>query len=686
MAADIKIAVTRVALSTSYNGDTQDVTITGDWTPKAAIFIHQGGASNNTISSGARFGIGFTDGTNQNATGFTSKDASGTTLTSRHESTDRCITSPTAAFPSGEDYGFAFNSWINSGGLTGVRLTISKAVGAGKYVTVVLLGGDDLSSAHAGHKDDLGSGTSPVDINTVGFEPDVVFMTTVGGNSPPPNALSQAIYTFGAALNDGSATQRISAMSSVSAQSSSVVSGYIGNTKITGQQYNDAVSWLGTIGSFDSSGFSITPSASASSDIVYFLCLKFANNPGLALFDVSLPTSGNYAETTPGFEPIFGLISSVVGPSTRNAVYSGSVGYSVAAFDASTIAAQNATDKDAAGTTVSKSLSSDALRILDGDGSTISVAASSYALDSSGWDFTLTTNPSSAVLGWGLAIGTDETAVAVSPNDISQSQTIDNVTLTQGYTLAVQDVAQGNSIDAVTLTQANVLSAADIGQDQSLDNVTLTQVHVIAVNDLSQANLIDGVTLTAAGVLAVAGIDQAQLIDATALTQAGILSVADISQDNAIDNVTLTVAGSLAIQGVTQNNLIDGVTLTQAGTLSIADLTQSQIIDVAALTQHYTIAVNSLLQGHTLDGVTLSLGGSIVAPDDIGQGQTIDPAGLTEYAVLSVNDLTQSQLLDIVNLGGLVVGCLEGTLVVYALVDGTLTQYSLLDATPTTVH
>lgn len=195
-----------------------------------------------------------------------------------------------------------------------------------------------------------------------------------------------------------------------------------------------------------------------------------------------------------------------------------------------------------------------------------------------------------------------------------------------------------------------------------------------------------GITGGGAVTVSPADISQSQTIDNVTLTQSHVLAVADIEQSQSIDNVTLTVAGSLAVQAVTQSQSIDGVTLTQDGVLSVADLSQPQVIDAATLTQHYILAVDDLLQAQSLDNVTLSLVGSTVAPDDIAQGQSIDSAGLTEHAVLAVNDLSQAQIIDIVTLGGLVIGCLEGTIVMYALMDGEVTLFTTLDGTVTTVH
>ena len=224
--------------------------------------------------------------------------------------------------------------------------------------------------------------------------------------------------------------------------------------------------------------------------------------------------------------------------------------------------------------------------------------------------------------------------------DVSQAQSLDNVTLTQAHTLAVAELAQAQTLDNVTLTQANVLAVAELAQGQSLDNVTLTQAHIIAVNDLDQAQTIDNVTLTIAGTISPNPLDQAQTID----------------------EPVLTVAHNLAVQ----------------------DIAQGQTIDAVTLTQHYILAVAELTQGQLIDNVTATVGA--LAVNDLLQGQNIDAVSLTEHAVLAVDSLTQAQIIDIVNLGGLVIGSLDGTLVAYALIDGEIVTRTLLSQSGITVN
>ena len=402
--ADVKIEVTRAALSTSAAGNTQDITISGFGTPAAAIFIVSSATTDDTIAADSLMMVGWTDGTNEVATANIAADNVATSNTARYYRTDRVISYCNASGTAIEQGGFSFDSWVTDG----VRLYIDNDMPSAYLCTCILIGGTDVSNVYAGLHDDLGNGTSPIDITAPGFEPDIVFITHIGTSLTAPYNGSTSIFTLGCAVNDGLDTQRVAMYGSSDGVFEGSTYSYIGNDSITGQVAGNILSWDAVISDFDASGFSITPNAATGSDIINYLCLKFTNNPNIQLFDMQWPTTGDYAETGAGFEPSFGLIASMMGPSSRNTMAGNtSVGFSLAAFDANGVYTTTVTDAEAADPTVAKSLSSDQLRILDSAGSTDEVLASSYAFDADGWDFTLTTNPGSALLGWGLAIGVE---------------------------------------------------------------------------------------------------------------------------------------------------------------------------------------------------------------------------------------------------------------------------------------
>lgn len=397
------VEVTRVALNTSTGN--QDITISGFGTPSAAIFIYTNALTDDTVIDDAVLGVGFAGGGGENTCCIRDEHNQGTTNTSRAHSASAVISLP-AATGASEDIGASFVAWITDG----VRINVDNA-GAAILVTCIFFSGTE--NAYAGTKDDLGTGTGAIDITDPGFEPDLVLMTTVGDAATPPSQASNAILSFGAGLNDGSATQRNVMYSSVDNNTNTTLTAYIGNDSIVGQLHNGALTWDAVIGGFDGSGFSITPNASSGSDIIHYLALKFPAGTNLALFDSNWPSAGNKNETAPGFEPAFGLVCGVdyTNGGRNSPVSSSSVlaDMHIAAFTASSIYTNSISGDDALSTVSNtSSLSADRLRLLGHAGGD-RVVASSYAFDASGWDFTISTNPAQNVLTWGLAIGAGAT-------------------------------------------------------------------------------------------------------------------------------------------------------------------------------------------------------------------------------------------------------------------------------------
>jgi len=193
-----------------------------------------------------------------------------------------------------------------------------------------------------------------------------------------------------------------------------------------------------------------------------------------------------------------------------------------------------------------------------------------------------------ADLGWGhsgvtsaaYGVELEEAGGGATPllvDDINQSQSIDQPTLTQAHSLVVNDVDQGQTIDQPTLTQANILSTNDLDQSQTIDSPALTQAHVLSVDDITQSQTIDNVTLAIAGALLVNDLTQSQIIDLANIIQSHILSVNGLSQSQTIDQPSLSAG--ITVNDITQAQSLDLPTLTQANVLSVDSLTQAQILD-----------------------------------------------------------------------------------------------------------
>ncbi|MCP4881955.1 MAG: hypothetical protein GY905_15555 [Gammaproteobacteria bacterium] len=411
---------------------TVDVTIPGFGTPSAIMFLMSGSSVANTARGDSVIGWGFSDGTDQAVIGAQTGDGEAASYGGRTTAADRVISIPKNNGTS-ETVAFALHSVITDG----YRLVTSvKLSAANTFIcTATLIKGTDVANVHVGITQ-LGTDVGgEVQIDTVGFEPDVVFMGCTGSDYVDPR--TNLIFSMGVGINDGLDTQRVTAMGSKWAENPAKQCGYIGNDVICGQWWDDVLDWDSFIENYDADGFSITGTGDGVEghpdlDIIVYLCLKFTNSPDLALFDMEWPTVGNYTETTPGFLPSFGLICSMGGVASRDVIETTtSAAFSVAVFDGTTINTINATNEDGVTPAVAKSLHADTLHILNPDGVTDDVVASGYTLESDGWNFPLTTNPASnPVLGWGLAIGAGGSGGAVASGgglirDLAQDLTQD---------------------------------------------------------------------------------------------------------------------------------------------------------------------------------------------------------------------------------------------------------------------
>ena len=127
--------------------------------------------------------------------------------------------------------------------------------------------------------------------------------------------------------------------------------------------------------------------------------------------------------------------------------------------------------------------------------------------------------------------------------------------------------------------------------------------------------------------------------------------------------------GQLSIDSLTMSQLLSNVNLSSAGQIAILDISQAQTIDNVTVTPAYSVDVNDLSVTQLLSNVTLSAEGSVAILDAL-QVQSIDNVELTATGTIQVDSLTTQQLISIVRFGGLVVGSLDGEVVIFTALDG----------------
>jgi hypothetical protein len=285
-------------------------------------------------------------------------------------------------------------------------------------------------------------------------------------------------------------------------------------------------------------------------------------------------------------------------------------------------------------------------------------------------------------------------ATTITASGAVQGQVVGNVTLTQGYEIAVSGLSQGQGTGSAVLTQAHEITPSPIGQVHAVGQSAITQGHEIAPASVEQVQAIGVTQLTQAHLIVPASLGQAQAIAMTALIQAHVLGPEAVSHVQSLSSPSLTAAGDLVINALSQatglgavelvqaniltvdaleqGHALASVNVSQAGELLAAGLAQTQGLAASTLIQAHQVAVSNLAQAQTVEQVSLVLA-DLLDIDDLFQGQTADQATLTQAHILSAEDLTQTQLLQAVNFGGLVVGSLKGEIRIYALIDGALT-------------
>lgn len=407
----VNIKTTQVVLSAGAIAATQDITISGFGTPKAAIFIYNTGKSNDTAQTAGEWvmqGIGWTDGTNQYAMCISDDDGNSGSLAKTCYSSSRCIEFGDAS--SGfinYKLGFNFNSWITDG----VRISVTiqgKNEGISPLCTVILIGGTDVQVKSQYLT--FNNSTTPKAHTGVGFQPDLLVLS-YGGRTSYRNDLA-ASYGFSFVTNeqlDGHLKHMSSSFCQVgSGNSVGNIRALSADDRFAGYYVSGAANQEVRINSIDSDGFT-SESLGVQNLAGYFgaLSLKFTGGYSASIFRVDVLTSGDLSISGLPITPDFGWLAVQAGTTiwgTKQASGTYLSGYGHVVFDDTNISSVTFFDDDGAGTINWAMMQSQSFRVVKvntGD----AYHSTSYTLDDAGFTFTTTTSPPEDFLGAGLAIG-----------------------------------------------------------------------------------------------------------------------------------------------------------------------------------------------------------------------------------------------------------------------------------------
>ena len=398
----LKIESTRVAVTTGAGPQTID--ITGFGTPKLAFFYWVRAASGTEFTTDANICIGYTDGTTQRCWNAAVQDGQTTADTRRMSSTDRVGILKNFA-DNTVDSEIGFNSWSSNG----VVLDIDDAPPSGYYVIVELWGGTDIDWVDCGHQDDLGTTATSTNITAGGGDQaDLVFMVQSMFSTPPASPFddnSNGLISYGVWSRNDS-TQAMAVFAEISGGSGGAPCNYFDGDKISAQQIVGGGGAYLCTASAHASGFTITTSAGAGSDVVGWVAIKWATTPSIKIVTSTLPASAaDWEESGIGFQPEFAKFCFTAATVDGTRKESGDCEFMVGTIQASQVLTCGIASEVNAGTSNVSQWSQTSFFIGDPDAATTKVSGGLSSLDSDGFTVGISgTHDSVARLGWTLGI------------------------------------------------------------------------------------------------------------------------------------------------------------------------------------------------------------------------------------------------------------------------------------------
>ena len=401
---EIVCAVTRFAAPTSIGNQNITTADLNGLTPKAVIFIGTRGVTDATVAAHTQMSFGAATGsTNEWCATSNSEDAQTTSDSASEIVNHACILfhtlGTTTAIAEAD-----FTTFIADG------CTINWSnVDSAFLITAVFFAGNNLS-AHANNAALADTVNNAVDITDPGFEPDIVIATAFASLAINTGATSTR-SSLGFCSNNGSGgiVQRSISSQFRNGKATTDNSQWTSdNCIVRGITDTGTSDWRGSLGTFDSSGFTCTTlDAGANSASLCYLALRFGGVAKSFVGTHTAPTAtGNNSDTGPGFNPqlVIRLMTLVDTVNTQDSASDEAGTYGVSAMDADEAYSASVSDEDAVGTSNSQSLSDNVAMQLPEDNGGSGITASFVSFDANGWTENYTAVQATAGLIPALAI------------------------------------------------------------------------------------------------------------------------------------------------------------------------------------------------------------------------------------------------------------------------------------------
>lgn len=407
----VTIAVTRIACNVGGGNQTITLSLDGQ-TPVAAMFFVTEAIADGTPASHAVIGIGAATSTSERwALCSTAEDAQATTDTYRRATTDECvlILNPADGTVDGE-------ADLSSFGADQVVIAWGNAPAVAYLLTCVAYAGSDVSAKAA--ISTLATQNNTVDVNTVGFEPDVVYF---GTHCSAFNDTTGAPFYFshGVALNKATDEQYCYSQASDDGAATSALYAEIRDDYAFAQVGNVSLDWAGEVGSFDAAGFSITSRlGNPGTDEVGYLALAFDGAVALEGNIITAPiATGNEAVTDPSFLPQYVHVGVTQMPAVNTHYTDSNAGsLGISTFTVSESYCNSVQDEDNQGTSDTQSLSDDTAVNLPLDSGAVGHVAALVNFHALGWTWNFSATRGTAVQWWYVAIENSSPYIPGTPS------------------------------------------------------------------------------------------------------------------------------------------------------------------------------------------------------------------------------------------------------------------------------
>jgi hypothetical protein len=372
----------------------------------AFFFVTRDTAIGTVAADHAILGVGAADGSSQWCWVARAEHNVASSDCYRRGATDECImvmnTNNTSI-----DGEAAFKEFISNG----VTVTWGNNPAAGYLITCVLVGGTDFD-VDVGVITATGAQDSDTSTTAPGFEPDVVAFSGMGTSFGDSSSNGPAV-TIGFAENRATIKNRASTIHLNHGASAGSSYDRVEEDRCAQNVYLSSISRSIECTAFGANGFTVTKRDGSSDLAVGYVAMKFGNND-FWIGTVDTPTStGNDAETGPGFKPQF--VMQVCGNNTAVDLFANNGVFAVSVFNADDKYCLGISDEFNADTTVTQSLVDDQPVYIDDDDGTLIFDATFVSFDALGWTSYFGTTETGAAKKWIAFAIEEDAAVAGAP-------------------------------------------------------------------------------------------------------------------------------------------------------------------------------------------------------------------------------------------------------------------------------